>query len=221
MLSTRVRVALPSCPVAASASERASSSSTRRCPGCSRGGGGARRRTSARRSPARAGPPRLLLLAVARPRPRRPDVQSVRRGARSSRAVKPRRASASAQRSCALNRQPPGIDSYTARRTSGCRNRKRRGTSVSRMRSRRSSSSIASIGGLRRCSGGRGRELGVEGVSRDGGALEDVACALGEQRELLGERGGNRSRNVDACERKLVRRGGLSGRSPDRASCSR
>ena len=60
-------------------------------------------------------------------------------------------------------------------------------------------------------SGGRGRQLGIEGVSRDGGALEDEACLLGEQRELLGERGGDRSRDVDAGERRLVGRRRLVG----------
>ena len=63
-------------------------------------------------------------------------------------------------------------------------------------------------------SGGRGRQLGIEGVSRDGGALEDEACLLGEQSELLGERGGDRSRDVDAAERRLGRAApALSGRS--------
>ena len=71
-------------------------------------------------------------------------------------------------------------------------------------------------------SGGRGRQLGIERVARDGGALEDEACLLGEQSELLGERGGDRGRDVDACERRLVGCGaGASGRSADRASCSR
>ena len=71
-------------------------------------------------------------------------------------------------------------------------------------------------------SGGRGGQLGIERVSRDGGALEDEACLLGEQSELLGERGGDRSRDVDACERRLVApAAGVSGRSADRASCSR
>ena len=71
-------------------------------------------------------------------------------------------------------------------------------------------------------SGGRCRQLGIEGISRDGGAFEDEPCLLGEQSELLGERGGDRGRDVDACERRLARRGaGASGRSADRASCSR
>ena len=55
-------------------------------------------------------------------------------------------------------------------------------------------------------SSGRGRQLRVEGVSRDCGALEDEACGLGEQSELLGERGGDRSWDVDTCERRLVGR---------------
>ena len=76
-------------------------------------------------------------------------------------------------------------------------------------------------GGRAVLSGSRGRELRVERVSRDGGALEDEPCGLGEQSELLGERGGDRSRNVDAYERRLVGRAGVSGRSLDRASCSR
>ena len=64
-------------------------------------------------------------------------------------------------------------------------------------------------------SGGRGGQLGIEGLSRDGGALEDEACLLGEQSELLGERGSDRSRDVDAGERRLVgrrRRVGTVGR---------
>ena len=60
-------------------------------------------------------------------------------------AVAPRLASACAHRSCAPSRQPAGVVSYTARRTSGWRKRKRRGTSVSRTRSSRRSSSTASI----------------------------------------------------------------------------
>ena len=55
-------------------------------------------------------------------------------------------------------------------------------------------------------SGGRGRQLRVEGVSRDGGALEDEACGLGEQSELLGQRGGDRGWDVDTYERRLVGR---------------
>ena len=55
-------------------------------------------------------------------------------------------------------------------------------------------------------SGGRCRQLGIEGVSRDGGALEDEACRFGEQRELLGKRGGDRSWDVNASERTLARR---------------
>ena len=70
-------------------------------------------------------------------------------------------------------------------------------------------------------SGGRGGQLGIEGVSRDGGALEDEACRPGEQRELLRERGGDRGRDVDAYERRLAAGAGMSGRSADRASCSR
>ncbi len=64
-------------------------------------------------------------------------------------------------------------------------------------------------------SGGRGGQLGIEGLSRDGSALEDEARLLGEQSELLGERGSDRSRDVDAGERKLVgrrRRVGMVGR---------
>ena len=60
-------------------------------------------------------------------------------------AASPRAASTSAHRSWAPSRQPPAVASYTARRTSGCRKRKRRGTSVARMRSRCCSSSTASI----------------------------------------------------------------------------
>ncbi len=59
-----------------------------------------------------------------------------------------------------------------------------------------------SLGGA----GGRCGQLGVEGVSRDGGALEDEACLLGEQSELLSERGGDCSGYVNACERRLVGR---------------
>ena len=70
-------------------------------------------------------------------------------------------------------------------------------------------------------SGGRGRQLGIEGVSRDGGALEDEACRFGEQRELLGERGGDRSWDVDACRANARAGAGVSGRLADRASCSR
>src|SRR2546423_14792617 len=54
--------------------------------------------------------------------------------------------------------------------------------------------------------GGRGREFGIERVSRDGGALEDEAGLLGEQRELLRERGGDRSRDVDTYERMIAGR---------------
>ena len=65
------------------------------------------------------------------------------------------------------------------------------------MRSRRSSSS--SLHGRRvGLSGGRGRQLGIEGVSRDGCALEDETRGLRQQSELLSERGGDRGRNVDA-----------------------
>ena len=53
-------------------------------------------------------------------------------------------------------------------------------------------------------SGGRGGQLGIEGLSRDGGPLEDEACLLRDQGELLRERGGDRGRDVDACERGLV-----------------
>ena len=60
-------------------------------------------------------------------------------------AVTPWAASASAHRSWAPSRQPPAVASYTARRTSGCRKRKRRGTSVERMRSSSRSSSTACI----------------------------------------------------------------------------
>ena len=71
-------------------------------------------------------------------------------------------------------------------------------------------------------SGGRGGQLGIEGLSRDGSALEDEACLLGEQSELLGERGGDRSRDIDAGERRLVgRRRRVGDGSADRASCSR
>ena len=50
-------------------------------------------------------------------------------------------------------------------------------------------------------SGGRGSELGIERVPRDGGAFENEARLAGEQGELLGERRGDSRRHVDACER--------------------
>ena len=50
------------------------------------------------------------------------DMVCARSGGRAARP-----ASKSAQRSCAPSRQPPGVASYTARRMSGCRKRKRRG----------------------------------------------------------------------------------------------
>ena len=54
--------------------------------------------------------------------------------------------------------------------------------------------------------GSRGgcRQFGVEGISCDRGAFEDDPCLLGEQCELLGERGGDRSWDVDARERRLL-----------------
>ena len=94
---------------------------------------GARPRTSVPRSPARDGQPRCRLRAASRPPPRRPAVPRARRGVRVPLGRHRAAASASAHRSCAPRRHPPGVDSYTARRTSGCRKRKRRGTSVSRI----------------------------------------------------------------------------------------
>ena len=173
-------------------------------------GDAAPRRTSARRSPVHAGPPPLQPLAAARPPPRRPDVRSVRRGARSSRSANLGRASASAQRSCAPSRQPPGIDSYTARRTSGCRNRKRRGTSVWRMRSSRSSSSSASIAAASSAPAAAAASSGSKGSPATAAPSRTRRAGFVEQSELLGERGGDCGWDVDTCERAARRAGGLS-----------
>ncbi len=114
-------------------------------PGCSRRSGEGRSRTSGRRLPEPAAPPLLRPREAPRLRPRRRAAPSSSTWCARAATGAPRSASAAALRSCAPSRQPPGVDSYTARRTSGWRNRKRRGTSVGRTRSTASSSSRASI----------------------------------------------------------------------------
>ena len=79
----------------------------------------------------------------------------------------------------------PPLDSYTARRTSGCRNAKRRGTAVG-CRSRASSSSSRRRRRRRRvelCD--REREVGLERISGDGRGVEQRARRRADAPELV------------------------------------
>ena len=144
MPSSRAVRASVNCPVAAWASARAVRSSTRSLMAARhRRAVAALRRTSAPHSPACAALRPLLPRAGRRPPRRRRGARSARRGAPAPRAEAPRAASASALRRWAPRRQPPARRRRPLVRTSGCRKRKRRGTSVGRTRSLRSSSSSA------------------------------------------------------------------------------
>ncbi len=70
------------------------------------------------------------------------------------------------------------------------------------------------VDGVHRRLLGRGRrgrgQLGLEGVTRHRGAIQHQARRLGQQCELLGQRGGDRRRHLDG-----------QGQSSARASCSR
>ena len=86
-------------------------------------------------------------------------------------------------------------------RTSGWRKRKRRGTSVG-------AHEVAAQEVVERVqrrllahAGGRRGQLGLERVARDGRAREHLAGAVGELRELAGQRGGDRARHLDARQR--------------------
>src|SRR5207244_5342742 len=57
---------------------------------------------------------------------------------------------------------------------------------------------------LRRRSGGR-RQLGLEWVACNSCSFENKACALGQQAQLLAQRGGDGGRDVDPRQRELGR----------------
>ena len=147
------------------------------------GAAGVLRRTSVQHSPARGA-------AASRPRAgmrlqrHRPDARTVRAWWARAEADEPRAARPSAQRSCALIRQPPGS---TRRRPADewVPESKRRGTSVMRTRSSRSSSSRPSSDRpeLRRRSPPAPARTG----RRQPPPLQDEPTSR-EQAELLGER---------------------------------
>ena len=109
------------------------------CGPRSRGGAAARRRGSARRSPAPATAARRPRRAAARSRRRRRGRPPARRDGRAPPTPAPRRSIAAAARAWAPSRQPPGVASWTAWRTTGWRNAKRRGASPGRTSERASS----------------------------------------------------------------------------------
>ena len=221
--SSRAARASANWPVAACAPASAVRSSTRSAAGSpfaeQRAGP---RRTSAPRSPACAVPLPFRPPAGRRPRPRRRGGRSARRDGRAP--------------SPTLRAPPAPLRSARARRgasrparrrrplfaRAGGGSGKRRGTSVGRTRSQRSSSSsAANAAGSVDCRR-RGHQLGLERVARDGRALQHEACAVREQPELLGQRGDDRGWHPAGFERDRHDRGcGPGARSSERASCSR